>query len=150
MYLWKINNLVSDLREESLTQENFKNYYLVTSVIITLLFYVIAFDTPTNLTHYLADSIGTIIVTIFGLNLAFNANGGNTGTHFLNKTVSITVPLMIRLGVAFTLVMIPFVVLELFFSMSISEEWFLSIFTLSVNIIFFWRLVVHLKNTNIK
>ena len=150
MYLWKINNLVSELREESLTQENFKNYYLVTSVSLLLFSYLLALDTPTNLTHYWADAIGTILVTIVGLNLAFNANGGNTGKNFLNKTVSLAVPLMIRLGVAGTLVMIPFVVLEVFFSMSISEEWFLSIFTLSVNIIFFWRLVVHLKNTNIK
>ncbi len=150
MYLWKINNLVADLREESLTQENFKNYYLVTSVSLLLFSYLLALDTPTNLTHYWADAIGTILVTIVGLNLAFNANGGNTGKHFLNKTVSISLPLMIRIIVASTLVILPLVVLELFFSVSISDEWFLSLFTLSLNIIFFWRLVIHLKNTNLK
>jgi len=150
MYLWKINNLVSELRKESLTQENFKNYYLVSSVIVILSAYVMALYTPTNLTHNWADAIGTILVTIIGLNLAFKANGGNTGSHFLNKTISIYVPLTIRITVASTLVIIPLVVLELFFSVRISEEWFLSILTLSLNIIFFWRLFVHLKNTNIK
>lgn len=149
MYFWKTDNLVAELKEGSVSEENFKNYYLGTSILTLVSFYLALLESPTNLSAMAIEAIGSIGATIFGLKYAFNANGGNSGTQFINKALSISFPLLIKVTVVGFILGVVLVFFEELGVKSLQIEWMLSLSIIFIQIVFFWRLSVHIKNTNV-
>ena len=148
MYFWKTSYLVKELKENSLTESNLKNYYLVTSILTLVSFYLMALEPPTNVLIITVESIAGIGVTIFGLNYVFNANGRNSGKRFLDRVISISLPLLIKVLVAGLILGFLQAALEDYDVEKNQIEWLFSFSAIIVQIAFFWRLAVHVKNSN--
>ena len=53
MYIWKTENLVEDLKSNKVTERNFKNYYLASSLLMMISYYLAMTDPPENMTMML-------------------------------------------------------------------------------------------------
>ena len=111
-------------------------------------FYLSSLQPRENLAALFAEAMGTLAVTIVGLNAAFNANRGSEGVSFLNKVVSISFPLLIKVLVAGLALGIG---LEVMGSVGVSQatrEWFQSIVTTAIMAGMYWRLIAHVRSTS--
>ena len=148
MYFWKTKLLVDELQNNSIGEKSLKNYYVATSILVTVGYYLAFLDPRENVLALAVEAVATIVVTIIGLNAALNANGGPSGVGFLNKIVSISFPLLIKvLGAGFALGIV-LVVMESSGANQTDVEWVQSIASIAIQIVMFWRLVVHIKRTN--
>jgi len=148
MYFWKTDKLVEELKNHSLNSGNFKNYYLAASILTLIGYYLARLQMPTNMSAYAIEAIGTIGATIFGLNFAFKSNGGQSGNNFLDRAVSISFPLLIKtvvVGLALGFVQ---VFLEVNGFEKAVFEWLNSISIILIQIVFYWRLSIHLRRVN--
>ncbi len=148
MNFWKTNKLVEDLKNNSLDENNFKNYYLVTSIIVLLGYYLAILMPPENMGAMFFEAMGSIVITIYGINMAFKTNGGVNGLNFLNKTISIALPLTIKMFVACFILGIILGMMEESGLSKFYVEWILSVSVVFIQIVFYWRLALHIKNTN--
>lgn len=148
MYFWKTSRLVAELKNGSLNESDLKNYYLATSLFFLVGYYLALLVPPENESALVVEAIGSIVVTILGVNYAFKANGGNAGSCFVNKAVSISVPLFIKVLVGGIVLGIVLVLLEGAGVGKSQSEWITSISIVVMEIGFFWRLITHIRNAN--
>lgn len=148
MYFWKTHQLVSDLTMGSLKERDLKNYYLATSFLISVAYYAALLGPRENLYALAVEAIGVLAVMIVGLNVAFTANGGASGTRFLEKIIAISFPLLVKFLIAGFVLGILVVLLEVAGLDTGQVEWVLSISTIVLQVAFFSRLVTHVKKTN--
>ena len=87
-------------------------------------------------------------MTILGLNAAFNANRGSVGVDFLNKVVSISFPLLIKVLVAGLALGIGLGIMDSSSASHATREWVQSIGTIAITAVMYWRLAVHIRGTN--
>lgn len=150
MYFWKTNLVAIALRENTLTQGMLKNYYLATSIIGLIAIYLGGLSPRENLAAYAIEAIACILLVFFGINAAYRANGGVGGVRFLDKMVVLSFPLLIKvLAASFVFGFIGAVVMEVLGVSASYSEWFLSLLVIVLQAVFLWRLVVHVKTTNI-
>jgi hypothetical protein len=147
MYFWKTHLLVESLRKAPIEQEVLKNYYLATSIFTSATYYLATLAPSENFLALAIEAIGTLVVTILGINAVFKANGGSRGVRFLEKIVLISFPLLIKVFVLGLAAGILIVVLRDSGSSNSEVAWFTAITVIAVQIGFFWRLVVHVRNT---
>ena len=95
MYFWRTSHLVQKLREGALGEADFKSYYLATSILTSVCFYLAILQPRESMFALAFEAIGAVAITIFGINAAFKANGGPEGARFVEKAVSISFPLLI-------------------------------------------------------
>lgn len=148
MYLWKTHLLVAELKANSINENSFKNYYLATSILVSVCYYLALLEPHENLPALAVEAIGTIVVTVLGINAAFKANAGVSGVGFLNKVVSIFFPLLIKIIVVGFALGILLVVLDQSGTNKSDAAWVTSISIIAIQVVMFWRLVVHVRNTN--
>ena len=148
MYFWKTKLLVDELKQNSIDERALKNYYLATAILTLVGYYLALLQPRENVPALVVEAIGSIVVTIIGLNAAFNANGGSSGVHFLNKTVSILFPLLIKSVLAGFALGIVQAIFEGSGTNHSQFDWVLSIATIAIQVVVFWRLAVHVKSTN--
>ena len=148
MYFWKTHLLVDDLKRSSLGETDFKNYYLATSIFTSACLYLVMLGSRENMFSLATEAIGTLLVTVLGINAAFTANGGPTGIRFLEKAVSISFPLLVKVLVGGFAVGFLVAVLEISGLSKYQTEWATAIGIVAVQCVLFWRLVVHVRHTN--
>lgn len=148
MYYWKTGLLVAELRNGSLTEAELKNYYLAASLLYLVGYYLALLMPPENGSALAVEVVGSIVVTILGVNFAFHANGGNAGSRFLDKTISIAFPLLIKVLVASAVLGIALIVIEVAGASRLQQEWLTAISVVVIEICFYWRLVIHIRNAN--
>ena len=148
MYLWKTSRLVAELRNGSLNEADLKNYYLATSAIFLAGYYLSLLAPPQTLSALAFEAVGSLVVTIIGVNYAFNANGGNAGSFFVNKAVSISFPLLIKVMVASIAFGILLDLAEGAGATELQLQWITSISIVVIEVCFFVRLVAHIRNAN--
>ena len=148
MYFWKTKLLVDDLRNNSMEANSLKNYYLASSLLLTVGFYLSSIQPRENLAALATEAIATIALTILGLNAAFHANGGSVGVNFLNKVVSISFPLLIKVLVAGLALGVGLGIMESSGAGHATREWIQSIGTTVITAVMYWRLAVHIRGTN--
>lgn len=149
MYFWNTGKLVKDLRDDNVSESEFKNYYLASSLLMMVSIYLAMAAPPENLTMLFVEAIGSIGITVFGINFLFKYNGGENGSNFINKTLSLSLPLMIKVFLTSFIVGIVVAVME---EASISAqivEIANLVFVLLIQIVFFWRLAIHIHQTTI-
>ncbi|ACM19359.1 hypothetical protein Geob_0997 [Geotalea daltonii FRC-32] len=147
MYFWKTRLLEEDLKRNSINETGFKNYYMGTSVLTTICFYLAMLQPPENMQALATESLVTLIITIVGINAAFKANGGGTGSRFIEKAVSLSFPLLIKVMVAGLVVGVVIGVLEMAGTSKFQLEWGTTISIIAIEAVFYWRLVAHIKRT---
>lgn len=148
MYFWKTSLLVEDLKRSSLGENDFKNYYLATAIFTSACLYLAMLQPRENILALVLEAIGTLVVTVLGLNAAFRANGGPTGSRFVEKAVAISFPLLSKVFVAGFASGLLFVVSAAFDVSQPQLEWVGATAIVAIQVIFFQRLVVHVRNTN--
>jgi hypothetical protein len=150
MYFWRTSQLVKELRTEALGEADFKNYYLATSILASIgcSFYIVLIPEPQNMFAFGLVAVGVVLITILGINAAFKANGGSAGVRFVEKTVSISFPLLIKVSIASSPL---WFVVGFAMACGLSKyqsEWIDAAVTLVIQTVFFWRLIVHVRATN--
>ncbi|WP_232415332.1 MULTISPECIES: hypothetical protein [Methylotenera] len=148
MYFWKTHLLVDSLKQGSIEPNVLKNYYLASSLLYSVCYYLALLVPPTNSAALAIEAIGILTITVFGLNAVFKANGGSSGIGFLEKIVSISFPLFIKVFVSGIALGILLEILKALGFSKFQTEWLTSISVIFIQVIFFWRLAVHVKNTN--
>lgn len=148
MYFWNTARLAEDIKDDSLTDEDWKNYYLGGSILLILAMYIAMFSPRPDMRVVLFEAIALIGVIIFGISITYNTNqaGNGSGINYIARVTALSLPLLIKLFV---------LSLVLGFSLGIFSEiatiswkvqnWLMSVATIFVEILLFWRLNVHLR-----
>lgn len=156
MYFWNTTKLIDDLKHNRLSEENFKNYYIASALLTTLGIYAIHLAPRLNFQSVLVECILNIGILLSGINALFAANQRNSGKEFLNRIVSLMLPVTIKVLI---LSLIPFILLSGYLqyldgSLTNPElidprlEWLDTAFGVWVQLLLFWRLYVALKKVN--
>lgn len=148
VYFWKTRLLVDELAKGPLEERTLQRYYLATAVFVSVCYYIGSLAPRDNLYALAVEAFGVLVATIVGLNAAFAANGGSSGTRFLEKVVSISFPLLMRVLAAAIAPGLVVAVLEAAELTTIQGEWFTSIEIVAFQVVFFLRLVAHVRKTN--
>ncbi len=147
MYFWKTQLLAEDLKKNSINETDLKNYYMGTTVLTTICSSLALLQPPDNMPASVTESLVTLFITILGINAAFKANGGGTGTRFIEKSVLLFFPLMIKVMVVGLVVGMVIGVLEMAGTSKFQLEWGTTISIIAIEALFYWRLVTHIKRT---
>lgn len=148
MYFWKTGSLVEDLKSNKVTERNFKNYYLASSLLMMISYYLAMTVPPENMTMILIEAVGSIGITVFGIDFVFKCNGGDSGSNFINKALCLSFPLMIKVFVAGFFIGFAVGIME---AASLFQQVIEIVYTglvLLIQVIFFWRLAVHIQRVN--
>ncbi len=148
MYLWKTKKLAESLKNKSIKQSEYKNYYVATAVITLVGFYSAELNPPETVYAVIFEAVGSILVTVIGLNITFSANGGNAGTGYLDRIVSLSFPLLVKVIVAAIVLAIPLEIMRQTNTNAQLVDWMYSASVVLIQIIFFWRVTVHVKYIN--
>lgn len=148
MYLWKTQLLVAELKANAVNENNFKNYYLATSILVLACYYLAFLEPRENFLTLAVEAVGTIVVTVLGINAVFKANGGLAGVGFLNKVISISFPLLVKVFVVSFVLGLLLAIIEQFGIGKSETAWITSISIIAIQVVLYWRLVVHVRNTN--
>lgn len=148
MYFWNTNLLVDNLKKGLIESKDIKNYYVAGALLYYASYYIALLSPPKEFSYLALEASSMSIITIFGINAVFNANGGSSGKNFLDKVVSISCPLLVKILV-FSMVLGSTIGILRFYGICCFEtKWFSSVLGVFIQAAFFWRLVVHVKNTN--
>ena len=150
MYFWKTGSLVEDLKNNEVTERNFKNYYLASSLLMMISYYLAMTAPPENMTMMLIEAISSIGITVFGIGFVFKCNGGDSGSNFINKALCLSFPLMVKVFVAgFFIGVVAAGFMEAgSLSQQVIEIAYMAL-GLLLQVIFFWRLAVHIQRVNV-
>lgn len=156
MYIWKTSKLIDDLKHNRLTSQNFKNYYIANALIAILGMYAIHLAPRYNSQSILVEMILSIGILISGINALFTANQRNAGHEFLNRIISLMLPITIKV-VILSLILYLLVSGYLhYLDGSLTDpalanpalEWLDTAFSVTVQLVLFWRLYIALKKIN--
>lgn len=136
MYLWKVDALVEDLRDDRVTQrEQFKYYltvillwslYLHLFVAMTTLAMEVAMDgtaVPYNASYRVSDAIGAVLhlgITALGIFICHKMNNIGDGMGFITRMFCLSIPVLVRTAV---FVPIPATILWHVINESVSAGW---------------------------
>jgi uncharacterized membrane protein len=151
MFFWKTHKLAEDIKNETLSDNKWKNYYLAGSILMTFTMYLAFLTTRTNKLVMLVEAISIVGVIIFGVSITYNTNqaGNGNGMNYIARLVALSLPLQIK-----------FCVLSIVFGAGLGifsevltptlniQEWSIAVFTVLVEVLIFWRLYIHLQNIN--
>jgi hypothetical protein len=132
MYFWKTHKLAEDIKNETLSDNKWKNYYLAFSILMTFNMYFAFLTTRTNKLVMLVEAIAIVGVIIFGVSITYNTNqaGNGNGMNYIARLCALSLPLQIKFyvlcfvfgaGLAFfsEVLTLPFLI----------QEWSLAVFT---------------------
>lgn len=108
MYFWRTDLLIKDLKQNRVTQADFKNYYLVSGILILLGFFALSQTAVEELKISLAVFLINLGLLISWINAAFKANGGEQGQNFLNRFIALYLTITIKITIFSIVVMICF------------------------------------------
>ena len=150
MFYWKTEELAEQIKEGNISEELKKNYYLATSVIMIVSTYLAMAVGIQNSMATLTECVLVLIITVLSINIIFATNHGNDGTDFISRVVMLGLPILIKLLVfAFTAGLI----IGIYSGASGQTDlgmngWDSTIISVLVQVIFFWRINVHLWYIN--
>lgn len=148
MYYWKTHLLVDAIKRGTLQDNDYKNYYLATSILAVLAMYLAMAESREDWLAMTAEGIGVLAVTIFGINAAFTANGGALGARFVEKAVSISFPLLVKFALG---AIGAGIVIGIWQGLGAGEcltEWASAVVMVLLQAAFYWRLTVHVRHSN--
>jgi len=150
LYLWNTAALSKDIKNNALSDSEWKNYYLAGSLIITLSMYVASLVPRVNTISVLIEAILMIGIVIFGINSTFNThqNNGKPVASYIAKMTALLLPLSIKFIVVSLVVGFVIGMGQASGLASVYADWALVALTVTVQALIFWRLNVHLQRIN--
>ena len=155
MYFWNIKQLIQDLKNNQVTQAQFKNYYLVSGIFVLLGYFVYSQTAVTDLKISFASLLIQCGLLITWLSLIFNANGGEQGQQFLNRFIALMLPISIRVAVAMVFIWLTFEFLIQGYKTEVSAEQAVLIqnllnaaFDVVISFMVYWRIYVAMRQVN--
>ena len=150
MYFWNTKALAHELSANTLEKKHYKNYYLVTALLITIVYYYGMYSPYGDIRVIGFEGILTLLIMFFGVQNAYQANGGDQGEHFLGRITALSFPILVQTTVAG--LVFGTILLGLYFGLDLQGtifddwfEWCISAFTIFLQILFFTRLVSYMK-----
>ena len=155
MYFWNTSRLIDDLKQEKLTEENFKNYYICGGILFLFSIFILQISPKQNYQISMASFIINLGLLITWINVIFKANGGSRGHNFINRFVALYLPISIKLFVFFIFFYLCFITILTFFSERISEVLLVKINEASTQVIdtlyaffVYWRIYKAIQKIN--
>ena len=150
MYFWNTKALAHELSANTLHKKQYKNYYLVTALLISVVYYYGMYSPYGDVRVIGAEAILTLLIMFMGIQGAYRANGGDEGEHFLVFITALSFPILVQTTVAG--IVFGLVLLAVYFGLNLEGtafddwfEWCISAFTIFLQILFFTRLVSYMK-----
>ena len=150
MYFWNTKALAHELSENTLEKKHYKNYYLMTALLVSVVYYYGMTSPYADLRIIYAEATVTLLIMWIGINNAYQANGGDDGQHFMGRITALSFPILVQTtaaGIIFGLAL-----LGLYFGLNLADtafdawyEWAISGFTIFMQVLFFTRLVQYMK-----
>ncbi|KHF78017.1 hypothetical protein PJ15_1074 [Acinetobacter sp. neg1] len=156
MYFWNTKKLIDDLRNNRLTEQNYKNYYLVSSVFMLIMMFAMRFAPVDGELPNLIDAVLSTIILIVGINFCFKANGGNQGKQFVSRLICLFLPIGIRFILAYFLLFLSLILVFILTARFIDstqilvlitpyQKWGMLIISILMQVMMYWRFCVALK-----
>ena len=150
MYFLNTKALAHELSSNTLDKKHYKNYYLVTALLVSVVYYYGMYSPYGDVRVTGIEGLLTLLIMFIGLQSAYKANGGDEGEHFLGRITALSFPILVQTTVAG--VVFGAVLLGLYFALNLEGtafddwyEWTISLFTIFLQILFFTRLVSYMK-----
>ncbi|MGM0631374.1 MAG: hypothetical protein ACQESI_09435 [Pseudomonadota bacterium] len=145
MYFWNIDALKRDFLQGRFSQTQAFYYLVVMLVLFTLPIAIVGDNTTVwDKAMFWVD----LAFVVFGTTVVYKSNGGRDGREFLERYVSLSWVLFVRLFPFFVLIFLVAVIFETALVGDVSYE--LTGYTfaagLLVNVIFYWRLSHHMSD----
>jgi len=151
MYFWNTKALSEDIKNNNLTDNDWKNYYLAGSIIITISMYLTSISPRIDMTSVLTEAILMIGILIFGVSITFNTHQDNDSSigSYISKMTALSLPLMVKFFVLAFVVGLLFGIAEAAdISNELIQTWGIVVMSVSIQSLLFWRLNVHLASIN--
>ena len=146
MYCWRTDRLVAQINSQSLNENDYKNYYLATTLVTLASFYLLIIQPSRGFLVSTVEMIATIVITIYGINSAFSANGGGDGSRFIEKALTISFPLTIKVLLAAFVLSMFIGVAGVGFGATLEQlDWVGVFVNVAIQGVFFWRLVTFMR-----
>jgi hypothetical protein len=151
MHYWNTKKLAAEIKAGVLSETDRKNYYIGSSVITVIAMNMAIIAGAENKYYAIATAVLSLFIIVFGINLTFKANGGNEGRDYIARVLILSFPLFIKIYVLAVLASIVLMVPVYMISGNnpMVVEWISLLISVAIQIIYFWRLNVHLKEINI-
>ncbi len=150
MYIWKTATLATDIKNDSVEPREWKKYYLAVSIFMTLAMYLTALLPRENMAAVLAEAIAMIGILIFGVSITYQSNQGDGGVDYISRMTALSFPITVKI---FLISLLGGVLMGILSEeASLSEmfmEWGMVVFVAIIQIVFFWRINVHIKYINV-
>ena len=151
MYFWKTQQLADDIKSDKISEKSKMYYYLVMMVLfdfIAYLYLVEGLDTVST-TIVISEMLSVIIVTIAGILITFKTNKGEDGVDYIARVIMLAFPISIKIFIF--MMIFDVALLGIVFYYFDFDEWsdlFISLQTVLVSILLYWRINVYLKYIN--
>jgi len=148
MYFWNTKALSEDIKNSKLSDNDWKNYYLAGSIFLTLSMYLVALSPRENITSVLVEAILMIGILIFGVSITFNTHkaSGKNISSYISKMTALSLPLMVKFFTLSFIIGIVIGIAEL--SAEFAQAWLIVVLSVTIQVLMFWRLNVHLQSIN--
>ena len=160
MYLWNTKALAKELKEGTLSESEKFKYYIVGTILYTVLLMLPTRGESTNTIDSLIGILIAILIIFFGTYMCYGVNKSGDNANFIERFICLSLPIAIKIFLIWVLVVILTVISTFIlgyagFVDSASTEAFLIykslaalliiVVILSVWICFYWRIYVHMK-----
>jgi len=104
MYLWKIDNLIAELRNGTLSQAARFKYLLAFMLITVIILEISIFVSEVPSVASLSESIIVILITVLGTIWCYQTNKSGDNQEFIDRFICLTLPILVRIFVIFLLI----------------------------------------------
>ena len=154
MYFWDSRRLAVDLRNDAVPAATLRNHFIAVLLLgAPSVFYGVGSGTPPDAWDGLRV-LGVIGIIIIGIRRAYQANGGDQGTRFVEKSVALLWPLTIQSFVLAVSLTVMSLALDSVMDGRLSadgkalmDDVSMVVLELAVQAWVMWRLVLHIPDT---
>ena len=99
MNLWNIQVLAKKLANNQISEKDGMAYYLTSSLLLLFATYYALWWGVTRDWLFYSELVILSVITIYGCIRAFEINGGENGTNFIQRAIVLSVPVGIRVNI---------------------------------------------------
>lgn len=155
MYFWNVNKLVEDLRLNKVSEVDFKNYYIASTIIIFFSYLALTLTPESSASEAWASFILQVGLLMSWMNAIFKVNGGEKGRDFLKRIIALYLPITLQSFALFVVIGVVLNAILPFFSSNLDEAAFKQfniikdlIFEVILSTYIYWRIYKAVKQIN--
>ena len=151
MFIWKTTELANAIKENTLTEKDWKQYYLAGSIVMIIALYLTQLEPriEINTQSLIVEAVLMVVIAVIGINITFKTNQNNNGSNFVARITALSFPIFIKIGVFSFLLGIALVLVAEGAELSPEFiDWLMVISAVLIEALFFWRINVHLNYIN--